>query len=52
MAYDMQPRAILFAKARKAFLPLGSRDNAAVAAVCLALTLAVFTLACRIAAVW
>jgi len=52
MAYNMQPRAILFAKARKASFPIGSRDNAPVAAVCLALTLAVFTLACRIAAVW
>jgi hypothetical protein len=48
----MQPPAILFAKAREACFQIGSRDNAPVTAVCFALTLAVLTLACRIAAVW
>ena len=52
MAVRMQGRAILFAKARKGSFPIASRDNASLTAVCLALTLAVFTLACRIAAVW
>jgi hypothetical protein len=52
MAYNMQPPAILFAKAREACFQIGSRDNAPVTAVCFALTLAVLTLAYRIAAVW
>jgi hypothetical protein len=33
-------------------LPAGRRDDAAVALVCLALTLALLTLACRIANIW
>jgi hypothetical protein len=38
--------------ARKASLPAGSRDDAAVQLVCLALVLALVVLAARIASVW
>jgi hypothetical protein len=49
---SVQYATLFFAKARKVSFQIGSRDNAPVTAVCLALTLAVFTLARRIAAVW
>jgi hypothetical protein len=38
--------------ARKASAPAGSRDDAAVQVVCLALALALVVLAARIASVW
>jgi hypothetical protein len=38
--------------ARQASLPAGSRDSAPLELVCVALTLALFVLACRIAWVW
>jgi hypothetical protein len=38
--------------AGKASLPAGSRDNAPVELVCLALVLALLALACRIATIW
>jgi hypothetical protein len=46
----MSKPAFTFAAATKR--SLDSRDNASVKMVCLALVLALFTLACRIAAVW
>jgi hypothetical protein len=38
--------------ATKAALDAGRRNNAPLELVCLALVLALFTLACRIAAIW
>jgi len=38
--------------ARKASPPAGSRDGASVEVVCMALTLALFVLAFRIATIW
>jgi len=38
--------------ARKASLPAGSRDNAAVEVVCMALAVALVVLAFRIASIW
>jgi hypothetical protein len=38
--------------ASKAPLPAGSRDNAPVELVCLALVLALLALACRVASIW
>jgi hypothetical protein len=46
----MRKSAFTFAAARER--SVGSRDDASVKMVCLALTLALFALACRIATVW
>jgi hypothetical protein len=48
----MRKRAAASVAARKAYLPAGSRDDAPVKLVCLALALALFALACRIASIW
>jgi hypothetical protein len=48
----MRRFAIPFVRARKVSFRVGSPDDASVKVVCLALTLALLTLACRIATVW
>jgi nicotinamide mononucleotide (NMN) deamidase PncC len=52
MAYNMRKSAAASVAARKASGPAGSRDNAPVELVCMALALALFVLAFRIATIW
>jgi hypothetical protein len=47
-----KPGAAASVAARKAFAPAGGRDNAPVEVVCMALALALFVLAFRIATIW
>jgi hypothetical protein len=48
----MRKPAAASVAARKAPVPAGSRDDAPVELVCLALVLALLALACRIASIW
>jgi len=49
---NMRKLAAAAVAAKKASLPVGSRDHAPLEVVCLALALAVLVLAARIASVW
>jgi len=49
---NMRKPAAASVAARKAFAPAGGRDNAPVEVVCMALALALFVLAFRIATIW
>jgi hypothetical protein len=49
---NMRKPAVAAVAARKTFLPADRRDGAAAGLVCLALALALFVLAFRIASVW
>jgi hypothetical protein len=52
MTVDMHKPAATAAATREASLPAGSRDGTPAGWICLALALALFVLAFRIASVW